>query len=79
MDTKYNNKLYYVLPSDMARQLDYDSLEETSYEEVIKSADGTLCLVEYKGTLPVNSGSFLTHQEAIELMATPEWYTDSGV
>lgn len=69
----YNNKLYYVLPSDMAQQLDYDSLESVSYDQVRKSIDGTLCIVEYKGTLPVNSGSFLTHQQALELMATPEW------
>jgi hypothetical protein len=73
---EFNNKLYYVLPSDMAQQLDYNSLESSSYEEVRKSIDGTLCIVEYKGTLPVNSGSFLTHQQALELMATPEWWSE---
>ena len=71
MDT--NNKLYYVLPSDMAQQLDFNAIEEASYEAIRKSLDGTLCIVEYKGALPVSSGSFLTHQQALELMATPEW------
>lgn len=69
----YNNKLYYVLPSDMAQQLDLNSIEEVSYDQIRTSIDGTLCIVEYKGTLPVNSGSFLTHQQALDLMATPEW------
>lgn len=71
MDT--NNKLYYVLPSDMAQQLDLNGIEENSYEEIRRSLDETLCIVEYKGALPVTSGSFLTHQQAIDLMATPDW------
>lgn len=75
----YNNKLYYVLPSDMAQQIDLNAIEEASYNQIRTSVDGTLCIVEYKGTLPVSSGSFLTHQQALELMATPEWSDPNDV
>lgn len=71
MDT--NDKLYYVLPSDMAQQLDFNAIEEASYDQIRTSLDGSLCIVEYKGAIPVSSGSFLTHQQALDLMATPEW------
>lgn len=71
MDT--NNKLYYVLPSDMAQQVDLNAIEEASYDQIRTSVDGSLCIVEYKGNISVTSGSFLTHQQALELMATPEW------
>lgn len=66
-------KLYYVIPSDMAKQLDYESLEEVSYENVRKSLDGTLAVVEYKGALSVRGGSYYTYEEALELMNSPEW------
>lgn len=72
-------KLYYVLPADMAKQLDYESLEEVSYDYVRKSVDETLAIVEYKGALSVRGGSFYTHDEAIALMRTPEWHVpDEG-
>lgn len=69
---EYNNKIYFVIPSDMAMQFDYDSLEETSYETVRKSLDGTMAIVEYKGQIQF-MGTYLTHEEALALMQTPEW------
>jgi|DEB0MinimDraft_10_1074344.scaffolds.fasta_scaffold02454_3 hypothetical protein len=69
-----NNKLYYVLPSDMAKQLDYGALEEQSYETVRHSIDRALCIVEYKGALAVRGGSFYTYDEALALMQTADWY-----
>lgn len=73
-------KLYYVLPSDMAKQLDYTALEEISYDYVRKSIDGTMAIVEYKGGLSVRGGSYYTHEEALALMHTPEWYIlDEGL
>ena len=66
-------KLYYVLPSDMAQQLDYTSLEEVSYEFVRKSLDGTMAIVEYAGQIQVRGGSFLSYEEAYALMQTPDW------
>lgn len=66
-------KLYYVIPSDMAADLDYSSLEEISYDNVRKSIDGTLAIVEYKGSLQVKGGSYYTYEEALALMQTPEW------
>ena len=67
-------KLYYVLPADMAKQLDFDSLEEIRYEYVRKSVDETLAIVEYKGSIQVRGGSYYTYEEALALMQTPEWY-----
>jgi hypothetical protein len=72
----FNNSLYYVLPSDMVQQLNLENLQEVSYEQVRKSVDGSLCIIEYKGTMPVTTGSFLTHEQALELMNTPEWTGD---
>ena len=75
MDT-YNNKTYFVLPVDMLQSIDVNSIEEQSYELVRKSADKTMCIVEYKGTLEAFGGTFLTHQQALELMATEPWVID---
>ncbi len=74
-----DTKLYYVLPSDMAKQLDYTALEEISYDYVRKSIDGTMAIVEYKGALSVRGGSYLTHAEAIELMHTDDWHRNVDV
>lgn len=74
-----NGKLYYVLPADMAKQLDFEALEEISYDYVRKSNDGTMAIVEYKGALSVRGGSYLTHDEALTLMNSPEWHVDDEV
>lgn len=74
-----NGKLYYVLPSDMAMQIDFNSLEEISYDHVRTSNDGTMAIVEYKGNLSVRGGSYLTHDEALDLMMTPDWYVPDDV
>ena len=71
-------KLYYVLPSDMAKELNYDSLEDISYDYVRKSVDGSLAIVEYKGNIAVRGGTYLTHEQAAALMITPEWTLDDG-
>jgi len=71
-------KLYYVLPSDMAKELNYDSLEDISYDYVRKSVDGSLAIVEYKGNISVRGGTYLTHEQAAALMITPEWTLDDG-
>jgi hypothetical protein len=73
-------KLYYVLPTDMAQELDYNALEEMSYTEVRKSVDGTMAIVEYAGQIAVRGGSYLTYDEAFALMQTAEWtHHDEGM
>ena len=72
-----NNKQYFVLPIDMVNQLDLTSLEEPSYEMIRKSVDGTMAIVEYKGQIQF-MGTFLSHQEALDLMQTPNWHADEG-
>lgn len=71
----YNNKTYFVLPIDMLQSVDINSIEEQSYDLVRKSVDGTMCIVEYKGTLEAFGGTFLTHSQALDLMATEPWVT----
>lgn len=71
----YNSKLYYVIPLDMAAQLNFEAVEEPTVEYVRTNVAGTLCIVEYKGTTV--GGSYLTHAEALELMATPEWSVEA--
>ena len=73
-----NNKQYFVLPIDMVNQLDLTSLEEPSYEMIRKSVDGTMAIVEYKGQIQF-MGTFLSHQEALDLMQTADWHTDEGL
>jgi len=73
-------KLYYVLPADMAQELDYNALEEMSYAEVRKSVDGTMAIVEYAGQIAVRGGSYLNHTEALALMQTADWaFPDEGL
>lgn len=73
------SKVYYVIPSDMALQLDINSLEAVSYESIRTSSDGSLSIVEYNGPVDVNSGTFYTYEEAYALMQTPEWASPDDV
>lgn len=74
----YNDKTYFVLPTDMLQSIDINSIEEQSYELVRKSVDDSMCIIEYKGALEAFGGTFLTHQQALELMATEPWIRDPG-
>ena len=69
----YNDKIYFVLPVDMVLQMDINSLEEASYEDIRRSIDGTMAIVEYKGSMQFMGGTYLTHQQALELMNTEAW------
>lgn len=77
MDTSiYNDKMYFLLPSDMITMIDLESIEEVSYDLIRKSKDGTMAIVEYKGFIEAFGGTFLTHEQALSLMSTPEWIID---
>lgn len=65
------DKKYFVVPTDMINSLDFNSLEDMP-NFVRKSLDGTMCIVQYTGSLEL-LGFFLNHEEALTLMATPEW------
>lgn len=69
-----NNRLYYVLPSDMVSNLNLDSIVELSYHEIRRSLDGSMAICEYNGSVQVRGGSYLTHEEAAALMTTADWY-----
>lgn len=73
MATNYNDKIYFVLPYDMVTSIDLNSIEENSYEVIRKSVDGTLAIVEYKQSIQFMGGTYLTHQQALELMSTEAW------
>lgn len=67
----YNNYAYYILPIEMAAGLDYSLLQEDSFDHVRTNNQGTLCLVEYRGPTP--EGTWLTHQEVLEILSGPDW------
>lgn len=75
MEFKSSNT-YYVLPSDMADDISLDALADTSYTTMRKSLDGTMTIVEYKGNIQVKGGKYLTHEEALALMQTADWFIE---
>ena len=73
----YNNYAYYILPIEMAAGLDYSVLQEESVDKVRTNNQGTLCLVEYRGDTP--EGTWLTHQEALEILSGPDWQPEEEI
>lgn len=73
---EYNDKIYFLLPYDMLKFIELEAIEEASYELVRKSNDNTMAVVEYKGDIQFMGGTYLTHQQAYELVDTPEWNPD---
>lgn len=67
----YNDYAYYILPTDMASGLNYDALQEENVDTIRTNNAGTLCVVEYKGSPP--DGTWMTHQEVLEVLSGPDW------
>lgn len=73
----YNNYAYYILPIEMAAGLDYSVLQEESVDKVRTNNQGTLCLVEYRGATP--EGTWMTHQEVLEILSGPDWQSEEEI
>ncbi len=82
MQVNENNGLTYVtLSVTEISQLDFSQIEQTSAETLRKSIDETQTIVKWITDAGVPScisslttkGPYMTHDEALELMATTAW------
>lgn len=82
MQVNESNGLTYVtLSVTEISQLDFSQIEQTSVETLRKSIDETQTIVKWITGTGVPScisslttkGPYMTHDEALELMSTPEW------
>ena len=82
MQVNENNGLTYVTISvTEISQLDFSQIEQTSAETLRKSIDETQTIVKWITDAGVPScisslttkGPYMTHDEALELMATTAW------
>lgn len=81
MITENNGLTYVTLSASEVNQLDYSQILQTSQETLRYSIDGLQTIVKWDTVdgVPscVNSlttkGPYMTHDEALELMATTAW------
>ena len=81
MITENNGLTYVTLSTSEVNQLDYSQILQTSQETLRYSIDGLQTIVKWDTVdgVPscVNSlttkGPYMTHDEALELMATTAW------
>lgn len=82
MQVNESNGLTYVtLSVTEISQLDFSQIEQTSEETLRRSVDDTQTIVKWITDAGVPScvlslttkGPYMTHDEALALMSTPEW------
>jgi len=75
----YENRNYVIFSVTELDKINFDEVLETSADTVRRSVDGTKTFVKWNGDVPecvstlTTKGNYLTHDEIIELIATPEW------
>lgn len=82
--TVENGLTYVTLDLSEASSLDFEQIEQTSFDTLRISADGTKTIVKWitANGLPssvvalTTKGPYLTHDEALELMSTEAWTAD---
>jgi len=76
---EYNSRQYTIFSVTELDQIDFNQVLETSADTVRRSVDGTKTFVKWAGEVPdcvenlVTKGSYLTHNEILEILSTPEW------
>jgi len=81
----YENRNYVIFSVTELDKINFNEVLETSADTVRKSVDGTKTFVKWNGDVPecvstlTTKGNYLTHDEIIELMATPEWTDQSAI
>lgn len=84
MSINENNGLSYVtLSVSEISQLDFSQIEQTSTETLRRSVDDTQTIVKWISSAGIPScisslttkGPYMTHDEALALMATTAWAT----
>ena len=81
MVTENNGLTYVTLNVSEINQLDFNQILQTSVETLRLSIDGTKTIVKWETANGVPSciqglstkGPYMTHDEALELMATTAW------
>jgi hypothetical protein len=79
--TEENGLTYVTLDLSEASSLDFEQIEQTSIDTLRISVDGTETIVKWITSNGVPSsvaalttkGPYMTQDEALELMSTPEW------
>jgi hypothetical protein len=80
----FENRKYVVIFYSDIDQIDFSQVLETSSETVRRSIDGTLTFVKYDGQMPSSivalpsKSQELTHEEILNILATPEWKSNIG-
>lgn len=81
----YENRQYVIFDVSELDKINFDEVLETSAETVRKSVDGTKTFVKWddgQDAPPgvaslITKGPYLTHAEILEILATPEWTSNS--
>lgn len=77
----YENRQYVIFDVSELDKINFDEVLETSAETVRKSVDGTKTFVKWEdgSSVPASvqslttKGPYLTHDEILAILATPEW------
>lgn len=85
MPTESNGITYVIFNVSELPDIDFTQVLQTSAETCRKSVDGTKTLVKWETSsgVPVcvqnltTKGPYLTHDEILEIMSTPEWTNPS--
>lgn len=81
MVTENNGLTYVIFDVGELSKIDFNEVMQTSAETCRKSVDGTKTVVKWETILGVpvciqnltTKGPYLTHDEILEIMATPAW------
>jgi|TARA_R100000482_G_C5116333_1_gene143271 hypothetical protein len=86
MEARFNHLVYSIcnIATDL-ENIDFSQVGETSASTIRRSLDDTLFVIKYNveptfikdGT--VTPSQVLTHSQALELMATPEWTEEEPI
>lgn len=76
----YENREYIIFPVSELGKIDFNQVLETSIDTVRKSVDQSKTFVKWNGdqapsciSLLNNTEGPYTHQEILQILATPEW------
>lgn len=81
----YENRTYVVIPSGLARNINFDEVLETSLNTLRYSNNGKFTFVKYDGPMPPSVAgiaqgqrSSFTYEQMLTEISKPEW-SGSGV
>jgi len=82
---EYNSRQYTIFSVSELDKIDFNQVLETSAETVRRSVDGSKTFVKWNSEVPgcvsnlTTKGAYLTHNEILEILSTPEWTDDEGL